>query len=191
MKTQIHGVTRALLAACAGDAAAANQLWAMVYGELRGIAHRELRGERRGQTLSTAALVHDAYFKLVGQTRIAWRDRAHFYALSCRAMRQILVEHARRRNAKKREGAKHKVTLEEAMDLVVTQPEDVSVLDEALAQLGALDERLVQIVECRFFGGLSNAETAAVLNVSTRTVERDWRRAKAHLFRILTTEEEA
>ncbi len=190
MDAQTHNVTQALVAAREGNEAAAHRLWAMVYDELRGIAHRELRGERRGQTLSTTALVHDAYFKLVDQTRVAWQDRAHFYALSCRAMRQILVDHARRRNAKKREGARHAVPLEEAMELAVTHPGELLALDEALTRLGALDERLVQVVECRLFGGLSVEETAEVLGVSARTVARDWRRARAHLYRMLDMDEE-
>lgn len=190
METQTHTVTQVLHASRTGDEAAAHQLWAMVYDELRGIAHRELRGERRGQTLSTTALVHDAYFKLVDQTCVVWQDRAHFYALSCRAMRQILVEHARRRNAKKREGARHVIPMEEAMALAATHPGDLLALDEALTRLAALDERLVQVVECRLFGGLSVDETAEVLGVSARTVARDWRRARAHLYRMLDMDEE-
>ena len=190
MDAQPRSVTQALVAARAGDEAAVRRLWAMVYGELRGIAHRELLGERRGQTLSTTALVHDTYFKLVDQSRITWQDRAHFYALSCRAMRQILVEHARRRHTKKREGARRQVPLEEAMELAATHPGDLLALDAALTRLAAGDERLGQVVECRLFGGLSAEETAEVLGVSTRTVVRDWRRARAYLFRMLSMDEE-
>ena len=106
-------------------------------------------------------------------------------------MRQILVEHARRRNAKKREGARHAVPLEEAMELAVAHPGELLALDEALTKLGALDERLVQVVECRLFGGLSVDETAEVLGVSARTVARDWRRARAHLYRMLDMDQDA
>lgn len=189
MDAQRHNVTQALRRVHAGDDEAAHRLWAMVYGTLREIAHRELNGERRGHTLSTTALVHDAYFKLFGQVQVAWQSRSHFFALACRAMRQILVEHARRRNRHKREGARRHVPLEEAAALAVTQPDDLLALDAALTNLAAWDERLAKIVECRFFGGLSNEETAAVLEVSTRTVERDWRKARAYLFEMFSRDD--
>jgi RNA polymerase sigma factor (TIGR02999 family) len=189
MEARQGDVTQALLAV-AGDEEAADRLWALVYDGLRRIAHRALRGERPGHTLATTALVHEAYLRLVDDTRISWRDRAHFYALACRAMRHILVDYARQRNAQKREGRKHEVPLEEALDMAADRSEDLVALDEALEQLSARDERLGQVVECRFFGGLSSAETAEVLGSSLRTVERDWSRARAYLYQALRADPE-
>jgi len=180
-----HDITQALLDAYSGDKAAEDRLWAMVYAEVREMAHRELRGEGRGQTLNTTALVHEAYLKLVDQTRCTWRDRAQFFALACRVMRRILVDHARHRNAQKRQAQKHPVTLDEAVVMAEARGEDLVALDEAVTRLSKMDERLGQVVECRFFGGLSVEETAEVLGVSTRTVERDWKRAQIHLYRAL------
>jgi len=180
-----HDITQALLEAYGGDKAAEERLWAMVYAELREMAHRELLGEQRGQTLSTTALVHEAYFKLVDQTRCTWHNRAQFFALACRAMRRILVDHARRRNAHKRKAQKHPVPLEEAVVMAASRGEDLIALDEALTRLSQMDGRLGQVVECRFFGDLSVEETAEVLGVSTRTVERDWKRAQTHLYQAL------
>ena len=180
-----HDITQALLEAYDGDEVAAERLWAMVYPELQRLAHRELRAEDRGRTLDTNALVHDAYFKLVDQTRCSWRNRKHFFALACKAMRRILVDHARYRNAQKRQAQKHRVTLDEAVVMAEVRSERLLALDEALAQLEEMDERLAQVVECRFFGGLSVVETAELLEVSTRTVERDWQRAQIHLYKAL------
>ena len=178
-------VTEVLHAAAAGDDAAAERLWPLVYAELHRIAARELGGERAGHTLSPTGLVHEAYFKLVDPSQVAWRGRAHFYAVSCRAMRQILVDHARRRNAQKREARRRQVPLDEALAVAATDAEDLLAVDAALDRLTAFNARLGRVVECRFFGGLSVEETAAVLETSTRTVERDWRRAKAYLYRLL------
>ena len=180
-----HDITQALLEAYGGDKAAAERLWAMVYPELQRMAHRELRAEDRGQTLDTNALVHDAYLKLVDQTRCSWRNRKQFFALACRAMRRILVDHARYRNAQKRQAQKHQVTLDEAVVMAEVRSEKLLALDEALSQLSKMDERLGQVVECRFFGGLSVEETAEILDVSTRTVERDWQRVQIHLYKAL------
>ena len=182
---QQHDVTQALLDAYDGDKVAEDRLWAIVYPRMREIAHRELLGERRGQTLNTTALVHEAYLKLVDQTRCTWRNRAQFFALACRAMRRILVDHARHRNAQRRQAQKDPVPLEAAVAIAETRSEDLLALDEALTRLAAMNERLGKVVECRFFGGLSVEETAEVLGVSTRTVERDWKRAQAHLYRAL------
>jgi RNA polymerase sigma factor (TIGR02999 family) len=190
MEPQQHEITRALLEAGDGDEAAAGRLWAMVYEELRQIAHRELLGERRGHTLSTTALVHEAYLRLVDQTRITWQNRSHFFALSCKAMRRILVDFARRRNAEKRQAQKEKVPLEEAAMMATSRSAELVALDEALERLSARDPRLGQVVECRFFGGLSVKETAEVLGIAKRTVERDWSRALAYLQRALHPDSE-
>jgi len=167
------------------DPEADSRVWRQVYQELRALAHRELLRERPGHTLVTTDLVHEAYMKLVGKAELAERDRAHFFALACRAMRQVLVEYARRRNAEKRTPEKRAVPLREAMDAARTGPRDLLALDEALERLSELDQRLGQVVELRFFGGLTTTETAEILEMSPRTVERDWTRARAYLYRML------
>jgi RNA polymerase sigma factor (TIGR02999 family) len=167
------------------DPSADARVWSHVYEELRAVAHRELRRERPGHTLVTTDLLHEAYLKLVGQTELARRDRAHFFAVACRAMRQVLVDYARKRNAEKRAPAKRAVTFQEAVDLARTGPRDLLALDEALSRLSAFNERLGLVVELRFFGGLTTEEAAEVLDVSPRTVERDWARARAYLYRML------
>jgi RNA polymerase sigma factor (TIGR02999 family) len=161
------------------------RVWSRIYEELRAVAHRELRRERSGHTLLTTDLLHEAYFKLVGQEDLARRDRAHFFAVACRAMRQVLVDYARKRNAEKRAPAKRAVPLMEAVDLARTGPRDLLALDEALQRLSEFNERLGLVVELRFFGGLTTEEAAEVLEVSPRTVERDWSRARAYLYRML------
>lgn len=185
METGTHQVTQCLRDARAGDEAAAQRLWGIVYEELRRIAHRELLRERRGHTLSTTALVHEAYLKLIDQQQVVWQDRSHFFALSCTAMRRILVDYARRRNAQKRAAGKDHVPLDEALAVADTRAQELVALDEALEQLSAFDTRLERVVECRFFGGLSVEETAEVMKSSVRTVERDWRRAKIYLLHAL------
>lgn len=186
MNRSQHDITEMLLEVGSGNKGAAEHLWIVIYEELRQMAHRELLGERQNHTLSTTALVHEAYLKLVDQTRITWQNRAHFFAIACRAMRRILVDYARRRNAEKRRVQKNKVPLEEGLDMAEVQHEDLVALDEALTRLAAIDERLEQVVEYRFFGGFSTPETAEIMGVSVRTVERDWQRAKAYLYRILS-----
>ncbi len=162
-----------------------DRLFTLVYHELRRIAHRTLGPGRTGDTLGTTALVHEAYLKLVDQARTDWRNRAHFYAVSAMAMRQILVDHARARAAVKRGGGRRGVSLDDATLSVEEQAEAVLDLDEALQKLSNLDERLSRVVECRFFGGLSEEETAEVLGVTARTVRRDWVKAKALLYEEL------
>ncbi len=189
MKAAHHEITQALLDAYHGDEAAASRLWAMVYQELQKIAHRELLDERANHTLNTTGLVHEAYVKLVDHTRITWQNRAHFYALACRAMRRILVDYARRRGAQKRGGHDSPLPLEEAMALAEGQSEELVALDEALERLSEKDPLLAQVVECRYFGGLTMEETAEAMGVSTRTVNRLWTRAKTYLLRALRQDE--
>jgi RNA polymerase sigma factor (TIGR02999 family) len=153
-----------------------------VYPELRRVAHRQLRrGRSDGQLLNTTGLVHEAYLKLVDQTRIGARDRDHFLAIAARAMRQVIVDHARVRCADKRGGGVAHVPLDGRELAVQEQAEHLLTVNTALERLAAEHPRLLQVVECRFFAGYTEAETAAALAVSARTVERDWLRAKAWL----------
>lgn len=179
-------VTSLLVAWSEGDEAALARLVRQVYAELHRLAHRHMRAERRGGTLQTTALVHEAYLRLVDTRRIRWESRAHFLGVAAQAMRRILVDAARARGARKRGGAVPHVSLDE---LPLTAPErDASLvaLDEALAALAQVDERKSRVVELRYFGGLTVAETAAVLHVSPETVHRDWHVAKAWLLRELS-----
>lgn len=180
-----HEITQILNQANQADTVALNRLWALVYEDLRQIAHREMHGERQGHVLSTTALVSEAYIKLADQKHITWRNRKHFYALSCEVMRHVLIDHARRRDAQKREGQKYQVPLEEALQMAVNRPERLIDLDEALKRLAVLDPRLAKVVECKFFGGFTIEETAEALGMATRTVERDWQRARAYLYKML------
>ena len=175
-----------LSAAKNGDIAAEGQLWNLVYKELRNLARRRLRNSRPGDTVSTTVLVHEVYLKIGGEKGLAVNDRSHFMALACRAMRQFLVQNARYRNAKKREGDQFPVTFDENIRGLGSEKVDLIQLNSALETLEALDKRMVQVVECRYFGGLSSQETAQALEVSARTVERDWTKAKMYLFQALT-----
>ena len=179
-------VTRLLAAMTAGDRTAFHELLPMVYDELRDIAHRHLRGERAGQTLTTTDLVHEAYFALVGIDRISWSDRAHFLAVAARAMRRVLINRAVARGAEKRGGGRQPTTLDDAALPAATPDEQILALDEALRGLEARHERYGQVVECRFFAGMSIEETAAALGVSQATVKRDWVLARAWLHRELS-----
>ncbi len=181
-------ITRLLGRAAEGDDQAGEQAWAAVYEEVRRMAHRELR-RRGGATLSTTGLVHEAYLKLADPSPGDIRNRSHFYALACRAMRQVLVDRARHRNAEKRGGGRAPVTLNAELVPSGASPDAALVeLDEALQRLARVNPRLVQVVECRFFGGLSFPETAEALGISLRTAEREWTRARAHLYRMLQPE---
>jgi RNA polymerase sigma factor (TIGR02999 family) len=157
----------------------------LVYDELRRIAQRSLRGERRSHTLSATALVHEAYLKLVDQTRVTWQNRAHFYAVAAQAMRRILVNYAEARKAQKRGGGQGLVTFDDELMGTETRAEELVQLDEALTRLKSLSERQASVVEYHFFGGLTHEEIAEVLGVSLPTVRRDWRLAKAWLTREL------
>jgi RNA polymerase sigma-70 factor, ECF subfamily len=162
-----------------------DRLFALLYDDLRLMARRHLRREREDHTLAATALVHEAWLKLEHRDDLPWRDRARFLAFISMAMRRILVDHARRRNASKRGGSYAVVTLQPGAGAVQPRSADLLALDAALEQLGELDPRLEQVVECRFFGGLSAGETAQALDVSLRTVERDWTRARAYLHELL------
>jgi RNA polymerase sigma factor (TIGR02999 family) len=189
MAEQPGEITQALLAATEGDETAARKLWALVHDALRHIAQRELRRDHYRQTLSSTGLVHEAYLKLVGHTPVEWHNRAHFYAVACKAMRQVLVDHARARRALRRRGRQHQVPLDEALEMAETRSEDLVALDEALTLLEAFDERMTRVVECRFFGGLTAQETAEVMGISKRTADREWRRAKTYLYRVMEMDE--
>jgi len=176
-------VTRLLVAWSNGDQAALEQLTPLVYSELHRLAHRYLGRERRGHTLQTTALVHEAYLRLIDQKEVRWQNRAHFFAIAAQMMRRILVDYARSRNVAKRGGNARQVSLDEAMEVSDERAADVMALDEALTALAELDQRKGRIIELRFFGGLSIEETAEVLGVSPGTVMRDWTFAKAWLQR--------
>lgn len=168
-----------------GEGDALDALFPLVYGELHRIARRQLRRQPAGHTLNTTALVHEAYLKLIHAERVEWQDRAHFYALSARAMRQILLNYARDRQALKRGGDHHRITFTD--DFAVAHQRAVALLDldAALTEMADLDERMSRVVELRFFGGLSEAEIGHVLGISERTVRREWRQARAWLTRAL------
>lgn len=178
-------VTEILEAAAAGDARAADRLLPLVYDELRRLAMREMAQESPGHTLEPTAVVHEAYLKLVGQDRAAWTGRAHFFAVAAQAIRRILVDHARRRSSAKRGGGRIKLALDEQLVAAFEHSVDIVALDEALAELAHSHLRHAQIVESRFFGGLTVKEIAELLGISTATVEREWRYARAVLYRRL------
>jgi len=181
-----ESVTDLLALAAAGDRGALDRAFPLVYEELRRLAHRQLRRESDGHTLSTTALVHEAYLKLVDQSRGEWRDRAHFLAIAATAMRRILVDHARRHRAHKRGGAGLPLPLDSLEQLPVEERSEFLVhLDEALARLASLDDRQARVVECRFFGGYTEEETAETLGIGLRTVKRDWAKARSWLYQEL------
>jgi RNA polymerase sigma-70 factor, ECF subfamily len=168
-----------------GDRGALDRLTPIVYDELRRLARYYMKRERAGHSLQTSALVNEAYMRLVDYKGMQWKNRAHFFAVSAQLMRRILVEHARRHNLKRGGGVQH-VSLEEAAMVGGNRAADLVALDDAMNALARLDPRKVQVVEMRFFGGLSVEETAEVLKVSPVTVMRDWSTAKAWLYRELT-----
>lgn len=168
-----------------GDPCARDELVPLVYQELRRLAHYHLRRERSAHTLQTTALVHEVYLRLCSQDDPQWEDRAHFFAVTARMMRRILVDYSRRRGAEKRGGDGLRLGLDEALMLPLKQPFDLIALDGALEQLAAFDPRKCQVVEMRFFVGLAAKEIAMVLKTSEATVRRDWVIAKAWLFRHL------
>jgi len=179
-------ITRLLIDWRGGDQSALEQLIPLVHEELRRLARRHMAHERVGHTLQATALVNEAFVRLIDVRQVKWQDRAHFFAMSSRLMRRILVDFARSKGYQKRGGGAQKVSLDEAL-VVATEPgQDLVALDDALNALAAFDVRKAQVVEMRFFGGLSVEETAEALNVSVDTVMRDWKLAKAWLLRELT-----
>jgi len=177
------GVTQLLLAWGDGDETAFERLVPLVYAELRRLAQWHMRGERRGHTLQATALVNEAYVRLVDIRRVRWQNRAHFFAVSARLMRRILVDFARSRGYQKRGGTAERVTLEDALEISDEKCTAWMKLDDALVALEALDRRKSQVVEMRFFGGLTVEEAAEALHVSRETVMRDWKVAKLWLRR--------
>lgn len=183
-------VTGLLLEWRQGDRAALDKLTPLVYGELRRIAHRYMQHEREGHTLQTTALVNEAYVRLVGQQRIEWQNRAHFFGVMAQVMRRVLIDHARRRRFAKRGGSDaQQVPLEESTAMSDGRAAELVALDEALDELAKLDARKSRIVELRYFGGLSLEETADALGISVMTVRRDWRVAKALLYKAVMSNE--
>ena len=182
-------VTQLLVAWGDGDRAALDKLMPLVHEELRRLAHHYMRGEGPGHTMQTSALVNEAYLRLADQTNPHWQNRAHFFAISAQLMRQILVDYARKRRSRKRGGDVRQASLDEEMIVSEERSANVVALDDALKSLAEIDPRKSQIVELRFFGGLSIEETAEVLQISPGTVMRDWTLAKAWLRREITGDE--
>jgi RNA polymerase sigma factor (TIGR02999 family) len=182
----VEEVTKLLVASSAGDRAAMDQLMPLVYDELRRLAQSYLRDERPGHTLQGTALVHEAYLRLIDQKSVQWQNRAHFFALASQMIRRILVDHARERNAAKRGAGAPRLSLEEAVGVPGAREVDLIGLDDALNGLAKIDPEQSRIVELRFFGGLSIDEAAAVIGVSSATVNREWAAARAWLFREMS-----
>ena len=179
-------ITGLLLDWGSGDKAALDKLIPLVYQELRRIARKYMQQERAGNTLQTSALINEAYIRLVDYKRTRWQDRAHFFAVASQAMRRILVERARRRGRQKRGGATQRVSLDEAADLAAERVGAIVALDQALTDLYDIAPRKAQVVEMRYFGGLNNDEIGEVLGVSPPTVQREWRAARAWLYRAIS-----
>ena len=186
-------VTQLLVAWRGGNKEALNNLFPLVYDELRRLAKHYMSRERANHTLQTTALVNEAYLRLANQSDVEWQNRAHFFGIAAQVMRHLLVDHARAQQYAKRGGGAQRVTLDETAAINSEDQTTLLALDEALSRLGALDERKMRIVELRYFGGLSVEETAEVLGVSEITIKREWLKAKAWLYRELSqgTEEES
>lgn len=178
-------VTELLHAHGRGEADAFERLVPLVYDDLRRVARSQLRRLRVGETLDTTGLVHEAYLRLVDQTRASWQDRGHFLAVSAVAMRQILIDHAREKSRLKRGGHVVRTPLDEASVAVANDAEQLLAIDMALQKLADVDPRLVRVVECRYFGGFSEQETAEAMGTSLRTAQRDWLKARAWLRKEL------
>ncbi|HEX3248779.1 MAG TPA: sigma-70 family RNA polymerase sigma factor [Pyrinomonadaceae bacterium] len=181
-------ITEQLIAWSKGDTAALEKLIASVYQELRRMADNYLRGEDSGHSLQPTALVHEAYLRLIDQTKVEWHNRAHFFGVAAQMMRRILIDHAKAKHRLKRGGTAIRVMLDENANFTHERAAELIALDEALQTLAVMDQRKSRIVELRYFGGLSVEETAQVLGVSDKTVMRDWNLAKAWLYRELTHE---
>ena len=185
METPSQSVSLLLQRWSGGDNEALNELIPLVYGELRRMARRYMRQQAGGHTLQTTALINEAFLRLVGQGETQWENRAHFFGVAAQAMRHILVDYARTRNVAKRGGGAQQVSLDQALSIGPEHDADLIALDDALNLLAKLDQRRCQVVELRFFGGLTEEEISAVLKVSTRTVRNDWSFARAWLLREL------
>ena len=182
-------ITEQLIAWSKGNDAALEQLIPAVYQELRRMADHYLRGEDSGHSLQPTALVHEAYLRLIDQTKVEWQNRAHFFGVAAQMMRRILIDHAKAKHRVKRGGTAIKVMLDENVNFTRERASELLALDDALQTLAKMDERKSRIVELRYFGGLSVKETAEFLKLSQRTVEREWTMAKAWLYRALSEEE--
>jgi RNA polymerase sigma-70 factor, ECF subfamily len=180
-------VTQRLRHVESGNRTTSDRLFAAVYQQLRNLAGQFFRREPKGNTLQPTALVHEAYLKLVDQKHVDWKGQTHFFAIAAQAMRRILVDHARRRGATKRGGDRHRIALHDDLVSASNRDEDLLSLDNALTKLMKLDPRQAQMTELRFYGGLSVAEVAKVMGISTRSVEREWTMVRAWLRRELTT----
>lgn len=180
-----HQISRLLAKWNAGDGHALEELMPLVYDELRRMARGFLRRQPAGNTFQTTELLHETYLKLAGKDEQHWENRAHFFAVAAKAMRHILVDHARSKHAEKRGGRQERITLEENVADAGVQSSQVLALNEALNKLAGLDQRKSDVVELKYFGGLTNEETAVVLKISVETVKRDWRFARTWLLREL------
>lgn len=183
--TQQHNITQLLAEWSDGNQAALDKLYPLVYDELHRLARRYMSRERKGHTLQTTALIHEAYVRLVDQRNVHWANRSHFFAISAQIMRRILIDHARRHAYAKRGGGAQQVSLEEVAAVAPDQGREMVRLDEALKSLAEMDPRRSQVVELRYFGGLNNEEIAGVLHISENTVTRDWNMARAWLYQQL------
>jgi len=182
-----HDITDMLLDWGKGDKAALDRVMPLIYNELRRLAHRQMRRERAGDTMmQTTSLINEAYLRLIDYERVQPQDRSHFFAIAAQAMRRILIERARSRRTAKRGSGGQKVSLDDAADLVDDRAANLVALDDALTSLATIDPRKAQIVELKYFGGMTIDETAKALGVSTPTVERDWQMAKIWLRREIT-----
>jgi RNA polymerase sigma-70 factor (ECF subfamily) len=178
-------ITQLLVEWSDGNQSALDELYPLVYDELHRLARRYMSRERLGHTLQTTALINEAYVRLVDQRNVHWANRSHFFAISAQIMRRILIDHARRHAYAKRGGGAQQISLEEAATVVAGQASELLRLDEALKSLAEMDSRRSQVVELRYFGGLSNEEIAGVLKISENTVTRDWNMARAWLYQQL------
>ena len=181
-----HEITQLLAEWSEGNQAALDQLYPLVYNELRRLAHGYLRRERKGHTLQTTALINEAYLRLVDQKHVHWANRSHFFGISAQIMRRILIDHARRYDYAKRGGGAQRISLDEAAIVAKQRGRTLLLLDEALKSLAKIDPRRSQVVELRYFGGLNNDEIAGVLKISENTVTRDWNMARAWLYQELS-----
>lgn len=183
-------ITELLAAHAAGDARAFERLVPLVYEDLRRIARRQLAGEPEGHTLNTTAIVHEAYLRIAGRTGVEWPDRAHFFAFAARVMRHVLIDYARKRQTQKRGGAIIHVPLDRVSLRAEDPTSELIALDQAITALSERHERMGRVVECKLFAGMTAKDVARALDISLSTVERDWRAAKAYLYRALAPDDD-